>query len=96
MNPRELQAQPNKAPYKNRGRTHLMNITAVNVLLYWLTRIFGQQLGCAMDISNAGSGGAVVEKCRGLVYLVLVFRSKEKKKIYSITHVRHMSFSTCS
>lgn len=61
VSPRELQAQPNKPRHTNSGCTHLMNITvtAVDVLLYWLSRgkkrIFGEWFGCALDICEGGS-----------------------------------------
>jgi len=43
VNPCQLQAQPNKPPHTNSGCSHMVNITltAVLVLLYWLTRING-------------------------------------------------------
>lgn len=82
VNPRELQAQPNKPPDTTSGCLHLMimNVTAVDVFLYGkLERLFGQQV--CNDISF------LVEECRRLGFQ---WCWSLDQKGYFIIHVRRM------
>lgn len=78
-------------------------VTAVDVLLYWLTReergFLGEQLSCAMDIFKDGSDkrfADVTKKCKGLGFLWCWSRSKKDILLLTcaICHFLHTTENT--